>query len=177
MNLGRNEDFTYENMTVSEMSEELKLLETQFSEFLVYSGYPSDIKYIVSMRDLIDIITRVDKREAYFYYFHSKMEINERKKVALYVYWILKFKPFRIVDSRYENKERENNINEAFSVYLICSVLFYAKKITSTTAKKEIFYKKLMYVLRFRDISLDALLLLIESMNTETFDKEYSDTI
>lgn len=173
--MGRNESSTYEPMTDTELLSLLALLEEQFRRFVAYSGYPDDLKYSISRRDLVDAVMRVDKREAYFYYFHNKMEINERKKMALYVYWILKFKPFKVTDNRYVDKKRESCVNEAFAVYMICSILFDADKLSDTSSKKETFYKKLMYAFRFRNISIDAMLLLVESINTETFDKEYSD--
>ena len=174
--MGRNEDSRYEIISDIDVFNALGVLEEQFKAFLTYCGYPDDIEYFVSRHNLIDIITRVDKRDAYFCYFHNGMEINERKKAALYAYWILKFKPFTIVDSRYLDKKRENTVNEAFAIYTICSVLFYSKKLLVTSAKKDTFYKKLIYAFRFRDISIDAMLLLVESINTETFDKEFQDT-
>jgi len=175
--MGRNEGLTYELIPDLDVFNLLGVLEEQFEAFLAFSGYPNNTEYFVSRRDLIDVLIRVDKRSAYFYYFHNKMEINERKKAALYAYWILKFKPFKITDSRYLNKKRENTVNEAFAVYMICSVLFHTKKLLVTSAKKETFYKKLMYAFRFRNISIDAMLLLVESITTETFDKEYPDIV
>ena len=175
--VGRNEEATYEIITDAEVFDLLELIEERFHAFVAYSGYPDDLEYFVSRSDLIDIIIRVDKREAYFHYFHNKMEINERKKVALYAYWILKFKPFRIVDQRYLNRGSENSVNEAFAIYMICSILFYAKKLTLTSKTKETFYRKLMYAFRFRNISIDAMLLLVESLNVDTFDKEYQDIV
>jgi len=175
--MGRNEDSTYDVIPNIDMFNLLRVLEEQFTAFLTFAGYPSNIKYFVSKSDLIDMIIRVDKREVYFHYFHNKMEINERKKAALYAYWILKFKPFRIIEDRYEDVERENTVNEAFAIYMICSVLFFSRKLTLTSEKKETFYKKLMYAFRFRNISIDAMLLLVEAINTTTFDKEYDDIV
>ena len=172
----RNEKLEYEIITDAEVFDLLELFEEQFKSFISDSNYPPNLDYFVSRRDLIDMIIRVDKRDAYFHCFHD-MEINERKQAALYAYWILKFRPFTIIDNRCLDKENESTVNEAFAIYIICSILFYSKKLESTTAKKETFYKKLMYAFRYRSISIDSILLLVESISTETFDKQYADVV
>ena len=169
--MDRNRDSEYVAMPVEERAELLGLLEEQFNSFIECSWYPRDLEYFVSWYDLIDVIVRTDKREAYFHFFHKKMEINEEKKAALYAYWILKFRPFRIVDNRYLNSKRSATVNEAFAAYIICSILFYSHKLVPAAIKNGTFYEKLMYSFRHRNISIDAMLLLVGSITAETFNK------
>lgn len=172
----RNSNLKYQLIPDEEVFKYLEEFEEQFGKFIRVSGYPDDIQYYVSRYDLIDIIIRVDKRKAYFYCFHG-MEINARKQAALYVYWILKFKPFKITDIRYLNKKNTNSVNEAFAIYMICSILFSLNRFSSSTASHETFYQKLLYAFRFRDFSIEALMLLVEALNTETFDNKYVDSV
>jgi len=179
--MGRNESSIYEGMPATEVFDLLGWFEETFRSFAVTWGYPEDIGYSVSLYDLIEVIVRVDKREAYFHFFHNRMEINERKQIALFAFWILKFKPFRITDIRYQDKI--NNVNEEFATYLIYTMLYRAEKLDVTfdwdtdrrSSNLKNFTRKLEYAFRYRDISMDAMLLLVESINTESFHKEYQD--
>jgi len=60
----------------------LKLLVEKFEDFLIFKGFPKNVKHYISYITLADIIIRVDKRKAYYMCFHD-MEINECKEVAL----------------------------------------------------------------------------------------------
>ena len=68
----RNKDSEYVAMPVEERAELLRLLEEQFNSFIECSGYPRDLKYFVSRYDLLDVIVRTDKREAYFHFFTKR---------------------------------------------------------------------------------------------------------
>jgi len=171
----RNSGLSYSKIEFDEIFDYLTFFEDRFKDFLELSEYPSDMEVFVSTRDMIDIITRVDKRKAYYYCFHS-MEINERKHVALYAYWILKFRPFTVTDIRYIDKKKENCINEAFAIYMICSILLY-NDITIDTTFEKIFYKKLLYSFRYRGFSIESLMLLVEAITSETFNIEYNEIV
>ena len=79
-----NSVLRYTPMGYDEIFDWMVWLEEMFNDFLTVSGYPSDLSYFVSRRDLVDMICRVDKRKAY-YCFHG-MEIHEKKEVALFAY-------------------------------------------------------------------------------------------
>ena len=174
----RNSDLKYNPMSDGEIFDLLTALEERFIDFLEISGYPSDLKYIVSRKDLIDTITRVDKREAYYFCFHN-MEISEQKQVALYAYWILKFQPFTVTDDRYINNHdfRVTCINIDFAIYIICSILFYYFEEPFPETINKTFYKKLKYAFRYRNFSIESLMLLVEAITPETFELEYEEVV
>jgi len=137
-----------------------------FSDFLDSANYHKDVKYAVSTYDLIDVVTRVDRRVAYYSYFHEGMAINELKEAGLYAYWILRFRPFKIIDKRYADYPNAYTINESFALYIILSALYYVKQrgLVGTRQEQNAFHKKLLYTFRFRHISLASMMLLAESI-------------
>ena len=171
----RNYDLAYEKIGITEVNNSLKDLKERFKDFLEQFKYPSDLQYFISDGDLIEAIVRVDKREAYYYCFHN-MEIHERKTVALYVYWILRFRPFTIIDARFKNKKSGRCVNELFAIYMISSILLYNGVDIDKTFEKA-FYKKLLYSFRFRNFSIESLMLLVEAITAETFDIEYDEIV
>jgi len=172
MPAARNKNLKYRRMPSKDMEEIIKFLIGSFKEFLNVKGFPKDVKYYVSYVSLIDIIIRVDKRKAYYICFHD-MEINECKEVALYAYWILKLRPFVITDTAYQNNLDACYINEAFAIYFIGSILELTHRIKYTKKVKESYNRFLEYSFRFRNFSIDSFIVLIESITTETLEKEY----
>lgn len=115
---------------------------------------------------LTESFVRIDKRKDYFIIFHDDTDMNEIKETALLVYWLLKFKPFRIKDSNVLMHKKYRHINEAFSLFLIYSVL----KQESVCHENVVFHiskeynDKMMYAFRHWDISKEALMLVLESL-------------
>jgi len=172
MSAKRNKSLKYRRMPNNEIEEILKLLVERFKNFLTFKGYPENIKYFISYVTLADIIIRVDKRKAYYICFHD-MEINECKEVALYAYWILKLRPFTITDTRYQNNVDACYINESFALHIIGFVLELTHRIKYTKNIKDSYARFLEYSFRFRNFSIDSFIVLIESISTETLEKEY----
>jgi hypothetical protein len=168
----RNKNLRYRRIPLGKIWEILKFFEGEFNNFLRLKCFPEDIKYHVSGYTLIDIIVRVDKRKAYYHCFHN-MDIDECKEVALYAYWILKLRPFTIIDDAYKENYDACNINEAFVIYLIGSILEQTKRIKQTKKIKDSYTKFLEYSFRFRNFTIDSFIVLIESISTETLEKEY----
>ena len=148
-----------------------KLFETEFK-------YPNDTEYYVNAYSLIDSIVRVDKRKAYFFCFHN-MEISERKQVALYAYWFIKFKPFTLCDNRFVDDKYSASINELFAIYLISSILLFEDNVGFDTIDftkskdKYTYFDKLMYSLHYRCFSIDSFMLLVDSITPQTFEYEF----
>jgi hypothetical protein len=139
-------------------------------------SYPSDIQYSVCKLALIDAIVRVDKRRHYFKVFHN-MDINEGKRAALLAYWIVKFRPIMITDVRYINTKGYNDrVNELFALHILLIALRKIKRVKfwdgSSGVKVELdhpYLKELRYSLRFRNFTIDSMLVLADSITTETF--------
>lgn len=115
---------------------------------------------------LAELLVRIDKRKDYFIIFHDDTEMNEIKEAALVAYWLLKFKPFSIKESRSELHIKYGQINEAFAVFVLYSAI---KEETKRVPKMKFsiskeYNKKIMYGFKFWDISKEALMLISESL-------------
>jgi hypothetical protein len=172
----RNHSVQYESIPHRELHDIFRLFKERINYFVVsVLGYPPDIKYFVSEVALIDMIIRVDKRKAYYYFFHG-MSINEQKTIGLFAYWLLKFRPICIIDERYKNNVDTCFVNEDFAIDVICSTLSYTSNIDPNDDKVKLYMDKLRYSFRFRNFSIDSLVVLVESINTETFNQIH-DTV
>jgi len=182
----RNKDprYRYKPIPPKELGEFLKKFGDFCDGFLNSIKYPDTWHVHVSSYALMEILDRVDKREAYYYYFHPKkgsgVEINERKLGGLFAYWILKFRPISVdfdndlLISK-EQHQYANNINEYFAAYTLYSWLskWYRatqqKPLDLNKAGSSNFHNALVYAFRYRNISIDAMMVLVESIVTETF--------
>jgi len=159
-------------MPYNEIEKMTKLFVKRFKDFLAIKNFPKTVAYHISYVALADIIIRVDKRKAYYLCFHD-MEINECKEVALYAYWIIKLRPFVITDAAYQKDINACYINESFAIHIIGLVLELTHRIKNTKNIKESYTNFLEYSFRFRNFSIDSFIVLIESISTETLEKEY----
>jgi len=177
----RNIDKLYEEIPLPELYRRFEFLERQFKKFLKFGNYPSDLDVRVSGRDLIAAIIRVDKRWAYYYFFHDGMELSEMKEAALLAYWVLRFKPFKIANNKYVEEFSASTINESFAIYIIFAALCYVSRVKrekiDSSLDKGPFYNKLLYAFRFRNISWASMMLLAESIGPETFQRGFGDVI
>jgi hypothetical protein len=170
----RNKNLKYERISAVEIGEVLKHLQKRFENFLLEKGFSPTTEKHISYLTLIDIIIRVDKRKAYYRCFHG-MEINECKEAALYAYWILKLRPFIITDAKYRSSPDACGVIESFVIYFIGLILENTGRIKQTTGIKESYVRFLEYSFRFRNFSIDSFIVLIESISTETLEKDYPD--
>ncbi|GHT88017.1 hypothetical protein FACS1894137_16010 [Spirochaetia bacterium] len=171
----RNSALKYTRIPNEEIYPIIKRCYDRFKIFLAKKGFPDNIEFNMSVFDIVDIINRVDKRRAYYYCFHEEMEIDECKVAALYAYWVLKLKPFTITDKRYFNKPSGCNINEAFAIILIYASLVLMKRIVKAPEMKKSYYNLLEYSFRYRNFSIDSFIVLVESITTETWKRNYPD--
>jgi hypothetical protein len=135
-----------------------------------------DIQYTVCGLDIIEAIIRVDKRLAYFRIFHN-MEINDCKKAALFAYWIIKFRPVKITDERYKNRMGYNDqVNELFAIHYLLTALCGCGKVKLWDGHEGVeitmqnaYIEELRYSFRFRNFTIDSMIVLSDAINTETF--------
>ena len=123
-----------------------------------------EINYLM----LFNVFVRIDERNDYFLYFHSKnveMHMSCEKEAALVAFWIVKYKPFRIKDIQQEQEFYKNfrcTINEMIAALLM--VFYVCTKVPSLmdyfTVEK---IETLVYDLTNRDISKEALIMYVES--------------
>ena len=175
----------YQQLSKSEVKSILKRLEVIIDDFLNRGlQYDHKIKYTVCAMDLIDVILRVDKRIHYFQVFHG-MDCNEGKKAALYAYWIVKLRPIMITDPRYINTDGYNNkINEFFAIHYMLCALDGMGRINHWNGNTGInltlnnpFVQRMWYAFRFRNITIDSIIVLADAITTDTFRQSEQDVL
>lgn len=114
----------YQRLSDDDFINMLRRLNEEFDDYLRYGlGYKKE-QYFICGLDIIDAIIRVDKRLAYFLYFHQGMKINECKKAALFAYWIIKLRPIKIIDDKLKNDVEHNaRINEKLAANHLLNAL------------------------------------------------------
>jgi hypothetical protein len=166
----------YKRLLDDEINLLLQDLQNSIADFFRRIELASDVEYTVCGLDLIDVIIRVDKRLHYFKVFHE-MDCNEGKKAALFAYWIAKFRPIMITDKRYINTVGFNNeINELFAIHYLLEVLIGMGRIKVWNGHEGIklslsnpFIKRLKYSLRFRNFTIDSIIVLADAITTDSF--------
>ncbi|MCI8592781.1 MAG: hypothetical protein HFI88_10665 [Lachnospiraceae bacterium] len=149
----------YQWMTEQEFMEEVKDLDKLLHDFCEGSGtYPFE-SVKTNVTALRDIIVRVHKRKHYFKVFHNEMITSEYKETALYCYWFLKLRPLWI-DSDYASSER---LNEKFALHLYISLLKkYNGDFSEDDGINKVHIRELLYSFRFRDITKESMILMLE---------------
>lgn len=134
----------------------------------------------VNKNSLYEIINKVKQRKEYFQIFHS-INISEFKQIALIVFWVIKLKPIFL---RYNDEMNEDDfeidnpqvdyvsVNEAFGIYIIINGLRSLLENSSNNSSNERitgfftkeYVNELRYTLYYRDISKEAMILLVETI-------------
>jgi hypothetical protein len=170
----------YHDLPFGELQRQYSDLRENINYFLRYvQGYPSTLKIEVCDLDLLDIISRVDKRVHYFEVFHPRMPyINECKRAALVAYWFLKFRPVKITDPGFINQKEGYNssVNEYFAIHYLLSELNAAERIKHWDGTDGVdfdfshpYVRKLAYSFRYRNFTIDSMIVMADSITTETF--------
>ena len=164
----KSADLSYQHMTDGALRSSMKNLLGQFTRMLSEDDEYPDIDYRFSVDSLIGVVIGTHKRKVYYRCLHN-MEINEIKEAALYAYWIIKLKPFTIVDVRCIDEPGASAINELFALYVMSLALIETNRLADLCDVTEGFLGELKFAFRYRDISMGSMLLLFESINSETF--------
>ena len=164
----------YQPLKDDDLINMLRQLIKEIKAYLHKHGY-NESQYSICGLDLVDIIIRVDKRLSYFRYFHN-MRINDSKKAALYAYWIIKLRPVKIVDNELKNKIEHAKVNEKLALNHLLGILIARGKIKLGDGKDEVvlsgtnkFLKELYYSFRFRNFTIDSMIVLADAINTQSF--------
>lgn len=124
-----------------------------------------EVKYEVNTEALHEIVDRVYQREDYFKRYHSGMKMSEYKEIGLNMFWLIKFRPFNIDGKGFEEKFCFD-INEEFALYYMFIALEKLAKIQKRKYDSErisrSLYDELLYSLSFRDISKEAMGIIVE---------------
>ena len=102
--------------------------------------------------------------------------INNEKKAALFAYWIAKLRPVTFTDAKLRNSKEHADVNEKLAVHHLLCALVDKGKVKLWDGKDGVlldrdnkFIKELCYSFRFRNLPIDSMIILAESINTDSF--------
>ena len=119
----------------------------------------------INKKAVLSIIAKVHQRKKYFEYFHG-LDMSEFKEVSLICFWYIKLKPICVL---IEDTEEFDSINERLALYYLLRTyrhMLMKEKLSTRRLDTlpESYLKEVIYSFKYRDISKEALTLLVESI-------------
>lgn len=155
-------DFIYNQLDDSEILEFYKKFIHLLQDFVHTINEPGELE--VNLPIIARISVRVDQRKDYYMYYHSTedkiMRMSHEKELALWSYWVCKYKPIRFKDSRDDEHFFNDNgctISDAFAAYIIISAVCGKKKKKAKYFTEDV-VADLYYDLSNRDFSKEAII-------------------
>lgn len=117
----------------------------------------------INARNLAEVISRTYKRKEYYRYFHNITKVSELKETALICFWLIKLKPFTVLDDK---SVLRHSVNEKFSLNLILSQIKYLLDSKGMDFKMpdQCFIQDTLYSFKYRDLSKEAMILFVDSV-------------
>lgn len=116
------------------------------------------------------ISIRVDQRKDYYMYYHSTeekiMQMSHEKEMALWSYWVSKYKPIRFINPEDDEvffSMHGCTISDAFAAYIIISIVCANNKKRAKYFKDDVVLD-LYYDFANRDFSKEALISRVEDL-------------
>lgn len=169
-------DEFYNGLSDEEIAEQMTKIQSLFNDYLKTSILIRD-DVIWSDELLSSIVIRIDQRKHYYKYFHSQYldgdidlrNISQIKEIALLCYWLVKYKPFTISNpdkARCYYADWGCGVNEVFAAYIFITFAYKHAKghISKSYYKSEPFKEELIYSFAERDISKEAMILLLAAV-------------
>ena len=163
------DNFRYQPLHESEVQKLWEKHKSVIENFIIKNKYETDFIHI-NENAVMAIIAKVDQRKRYFKYFHG-LNMSEYKEVALICFWYIKLRPISMVSRELSTKNINayDSINEKLAVYYLIStfrcMLEEANLPTKSLDKlPKKYLNELIYSFTYRDISKEALILLVESI-------------
>jgi len=187
-----NQDDQYQPPSAIEFESRFQRFNTFCSKFIDRSKCPDSWNCHISSHALNQILLRVDRREHYYHYFHrdengAGVNINQRKIGGLFAYWILKFKPISVdfdhdgVNEDWKipvsQQDKAATINESFAAYTLYTYIsrWYELEgqppLNLPKRTSPGFHDTVLYAFRYRNISIDAMMLFAETIVRDTFNR------
>ena len=165
------EDFKYRTLSdeaILESYNEFRKLLQDFSSTVRQEGKLKIIKPVVCR-----ICIRVDQRKDYYMYYHSDqekvMKMSHEKELALWAYWICKYKPICFKEKKDDELfflENGCMVSDAFAAYVIISTVCANNKEKAKYFSEEV-VKNLYYDMANRDFSKEAIIARINDLIAE----------
>ena len=116
--------------------------------------------FYIDFHLLNNALIRTDQRTLHYLMYHDGMRMNELKQIAVFSYWVLRFKPINRIAGG------PTNINEKVVLSWISKSikLFRSKNKKPARNFGSRMEKDLLYAFTYRDISYDYMTILVESL-------------
>jgi len=173
---------SYPKLDTREFNSRVNGLRSLWEQFF-FAVVPAELGWVphASNYCLADVVIRVDKRREYFSYFHD-MGVSERKVAGIYAYWVVKLHPFWIEVPHVSeltplDKQWIASVNESFAAFIMYSgVLLENSRLSGggvavTEHSKRSYHRALLYSLRYRALTIDSMMILMETMTPNDFDR------
>ena len=157
----------YIPFTKEEARTRMDAIEDLWDKFLTQQGSPlkKGDEYDVHDRNLYEVISRVDKRVAYYHIFHNGMSVCEYKFIALMCFWIIALKPFSVMK---KDVGFYNFPNELFAYFLILSTLrrIFEQECPGQKFKEpsEKQVQDIIYTFKYCDITREGMIFFVETL-------------
>lgn len=172
--------FRYTPLTESELNACWEKHKKIIESFVKFNKYDEQKVYI-NEATVMAVIAKVHQRRKYFEYFHG-IKMSDCKEAALIGFWYNKLRPICAVSKTISEDDLQifDCINEKLAVYYIITMLqgLLEDKGLSVQPLEEMnqkFLKEMIYSLKYRDISKEALILLVEGIASFVGVDPYSD--
>lgn len=163
------DNFRYQPLHESEVQKLWEKHKSIIENFVTKNKYETDCIYI-NENTVMAVIAKVDQRKRYFKYFHG-LNMSEYKEVALICFWYIKLRPICMAskEASIKSEKAYDSINEKLAVYYLLStfrcMLEEAKLPTQQIDRlPKKYLNELIYSFTYRDVSKEALILLVESI-------------
>jgi len=120
-------------------------------------------RLFVSDDCISNIVDLVERRRVYFHVFHG-INMSEWNEAALYCFWITKLQPFSEVPSPNTKARQANEVNATIAVRLLCRVANNIRGINGKERIEKLNISNLIHSFRYRDISKEAIMAILEVM-------------
>lgn len=161
--------FRYEPLSENELQRLWMKHKCIIETFITNNKYDVNDIY-VDEDTVMSIIVKVHQRRKYFEYYHG-LNMSECKEVALICFWYVKLRPICAVAKEVAEQSQRglNTINEKLAVYYMIVTLrgmLEEEKISTQQLDdiSESYLQELTYSLRYRDLSKEGLILLVETI-------------
>ena len=164
-----NKGFIYQNMKPLKMLNYLNDFDYVLKRCCEF--WELDYSKIECALPLVTLIyKRINQREDYYLYFHSKpndpMIMSQSKHTALLVFWILKYKPLSMPNMNDDiYRKYGTSINELFAIYIIQALS------VEVSPRKDIYnyfsaetLENMAYNFMHRDLSKEAIIVYMNSL-------------
>lgn len=160
----------YQGLSMPEWEKQINVLLELVNAFIQTNGIDKS-SIIINENVLFQIISKVHQRKEYFIFFH-KLDMSDFKEMALNCFWIIKLKPISVQQETIVIEKRLDLsfINEKFAIfYLIKKFRSLIDDNEMSQEKLDLFFNEkyvyeLLYSFEYRDISKEALILLVETI-------------